>query len=363
MRYAYDHLDWRKALNELARNRSDRDWFHELMLHAAGDVEQVFRWLDRLSERDRQRSGLDPRQFEERLRQQGLISGQPGARRLSAKGEQQLRADNLERIFGPVRKGGAPGAHPFARGRGRGDPTGGVRPLAPGEDSSDMAWNASWQAMLRRGDGNLAADDLHAVERESASAVAVALLIDVSHSMTLYGEDRITPARRVALAIAELMRRAPHDTLDVFLFGDDVRAVPVGELSSITNGPFHTNTCEALRVARETLVRRPHPERRVLMITDGKPTALFTGPRRGDGTRELLVNSSYGLDPQIVTATLNEAARYPRAGIDLTVFMVASDPYLERFVARLVEVSRGRAFSATADDLERQMLSRLFGRR
>jgi len=106
------------------------------------------------------------------------------------------------------------------------------------------------------------------------------------------------------------------------------------------------------------LIKKHQPNKRVVMITDGKPTALFRGVGRN---RELTINSSYGLDPEIVTATLNQAARFPRLRLDLTVFMVASDPYLERFVARLVEVSRGRAFRADLGSLGDQVLRRMFG--
>jgi uncharacterized protein with von Willebrand factor type A (vWA) domain len=174
--------------------------------------------------------------------------------------------------------------------------------------------------------------------------------------MTLYGEDRITPAKRVAMALAELQqRRFPRDSFHILLFGDDVREVSVAELPYITNGPFHTNTSEALRRAAELLVRKHQANKRVVMITDGKPTALFT-------PKGLTINSSPGLDPQIVTATLNQAARYPRLRIDLTVFMVASDPYLERFVSRLVEVSKGRAFRATLADLGSQVLDQIYGK-
>ena len=137
-----------------------------------------------------------------------------------------------------------------------------------------------------------------------------------------------------------------------------MREVSVGDLPGISNGPFHTNTCEALRRAAEILIKKHQPNKRVVMITDGKPTALFQGV---GSSRQLMINSSYGLDPQIVTATLNQAARYPRLRLDLTVFMVASDPYLERFVSRLVETSRGRAFKADLGSLGDQVLRQMFG--
>jgi uncharacterized protein with von Willebrand factor type A (vWA) domain len=158
------------------------------------------------------------------------------------------------------------------------------------------------------------------------------------------------------MAFAELQRRRyPRDSLNILLFGDDVEEVRVKDLPYIGNGPYHTNTCEALRRAAEILIKKHQPNKRVVMITDGKPSALFV---KG----QLMVNSG-GLDPQIVAATLKQGARYPRLGLDLTVFMVASDAYLERFIAQLVEVSRGAAFRATLADLGSQVMSRIFGER
>ena len=357
MDFAYLHLDWRELANRLAREHRIDELFQQLMLALNGDVEEAFAQLDNLSERFRQQLGFDAKDFEQRLREQQIITGQPGDRTLTAKGGQVLRSGAFERVFGKLRSGTV-GEHQVGKPGHLGELNGGMRPWQSGDASEDLAYPESWLNHLRAG-RDLAHEDLVVRERDTATSAAHVMLIDVSHSMTLYGEDRITPAKQVALAYAELLqRRFSKDSLNILLFGDDVREVSVGDLPGISNGPFHTNTCEALRRAAEILIKKHQPNKRVVMITDGKPTALFQGV---GSSRQLMINSSYGLDPQIVTATLNQAARYPRLRLDLTVFMVASDPYLERFVSRLVETSRGRAFKADLGSLGDQVLRQMFG--
>jgi uncharacterized protein with von Willebrand factor type A (vWA) domain len=176
--------------------------------------------------------------------------------------------------------------------------------------------------------------------------VATALLLDVSHSMILYGEDRITPAKRVALALVELIRsRYPKDALHVILFGDTAREISVRDLTYTGVGPYHTNTHAALRLARQILLRKKHTNKQVFMITDGKPTALFEEGR--------LYLNPIGLDRKIVNKTLDEAAECRRLGIPITTFMLARDPQLVRFVETLTEVNRGRAFFSSLDRLEK----------
>lgn len=363
MRFTYEHLDWRELVNRMAREDRMAELFRELMLAANGDVERALEYLGELSERYRTELGFDRDEFERHLRERQLISGKPGGRKLSARGERALRSGCLEAVFGKLKAGGT-GEHSVPRGGSHGEPNDVLRPWQPGDESYDIHYRESMLGSLRAGRDHLHHDDLVVQERDRNTSAATVMLIDISHSMTLYGEDRITPAKRVAMAFAELQRRRfPRDSLNILLFGDDVQEVTVAELPYISNGPFHTNTCEALRRAAEILSKQHQPNKRVVMITDGKPTALFSPKPGRDGKRQLMINSSYGLDPQIVTATLNQGARYPRLKIDLSVFMVASDPYLERFVSRLVEVSKGRAFRATLGDLGSQVLSQIFGRR
>ena len=171
------------------------------------------------------------------------------------------------------------------------------------------------------------------------------LMIDISHSMILYGEDRITPAKRVAMALAELIKqRYPKDALHIVLFGDVAREVTLRDLTYCGVGPYHTNTRMALQMARDILVRKKQSNKQIFMITDGKPTALFD---KG----ELYINSM-GHDPRIVNKTLNEAAECKRHGIPITTFMIAQDPWLVKFVEDLTEINKGSAFYASLDKLE-----------
>jgi uncharacterized protein with von Willebrand factor type A (vWA) domain len=162
-------------------------------------------------------------------------------------------------------------------------------------------------------------------------------MIDVSHSMILYGEDRITPAKKVAMALSELITtRYSRDTLDVIAFGNDAWPIEIKDLPYLQVGPFHTNTVAGLELAMDLLRRRKNPNKQIFMITDGKPTCIRVG--------EEYYKNSFGLDRRIVNKTLNLAARCRRLGIRVTTFMIARDPYLQRFVEDFTETNRGRAF-------------------
>lgn len=356
MEFLYQHLDWRELANQLARDQLIDEIFRELMLATNGDVEQALTWLDGpQGRRFREQTGISREDVEKRLLERKVIARKDGRRQLTSRGERELRSSCLDSVFGRL-KGGSKGDHTTARSGRHGESTGMLRSWQPGDESKDIAYRDSILSSLRQGHEGLEEEDLLITEREETASAATVMLIDVSHSMTLYGEDRITPAKRVAMAFAELQRRRyPRDSLNILLFGDDVEEVQVKDLPYISNGPYHTNTCEALRRAAEILIKKHQPNKRVVMITDGKPSALLM---RG----QLMVNSS-GLDPEIVAATLKQGARYPRLGIELTVFMVATDAYLERFIAQLVQVSKGAAFRATLADLGSQVLTRIFGER
>jgi uncharacterized protein with von Willebrand factor type A (vWA) domain len=190
----------------------------------------------------------------------------------------------------------------------------------------------------------LAERDFEIFEREHTSACATVMMVDVSHSMILYGEDRITPAKTVALALAELIQtKYPKDSLDVILFGDDAIPVRVRDLPYLGAGPYHTNTRAGLQMAQRILLRKKHPNRQIFMITDGKPSAITENGR--------IYKNPYGLDPKIVSLTLEEAARCRRNRIVITTFMLTDDPSLVDFVNTLTKINRGRAYFSRADDL------------
>jgi Ca-activated chloride channel family protein len=198
-------------------------------------------------------------------------------------------------------------------------------------------------ALAREGmsdDGTLLLDygDLHVHQSEYRSSCATVLLLDTSHSMILYGEDRFTPAKKVALALTHLIRtQFPGDTLRVVLFGDRAEQIPLSQIAHAQVGPFHTNTAEGLKVARRLLLAQNKDMRQIVMITDGKPSAI-TLP-----SGEVYKNSM-GLDAHVLRETFQEVAACRKAGILINTFMLARDPHLVAFVNRVSEIARGKAY-------------------
>ncbi len=322
--------------------------FRQLLLVLDGDVEAALEHLEEIGNRYglfHEEYGIDA--FRRWLERRGEIAAnREGALRLTRRGERALRRQALADVFQGLTRREA-GQHRLSAAGGKGDPTDETRPFAFGDgidriDAGRTLWN--W---VRRtgGDADLSEDDLEVREREVHTACATVLLIDVSHSMTLYGEDRITPAKRVALALAELITtRFPKDTIDVVLFGDDAEVVPLERLPYVSNGPFHTNTRAGLVRAQDLLLRRKGMNRQIVMLTDGKPSAIHDE----DG----IYKNPFGLDPRIVGKTLEEAVRCRRRGIQVTTFMLTADPQLRRFVERFTEACRGRAWFAESARLE-----------
>jgi Ca-activated chloride channel homolog len=180
--------------------------------------------------------------------------------------------------------------------------------------------------------------DLMVHQAEYRSSCATVLMLDISHSMILYGEDRFTPAKKVALALSHLIRtQYPGDTLRVVTFGDRATEIPLGELPQAKVGPFHTNTAEGLKVARRLLLAQRKEMRQIVMITDGKPSAITLPDGR------VYMNPA-GLDPRVVRETLREVAACRKSGILINTFMLARDPALMQFVAKVCEMARGRAY-------------------
>jgi Ca-activated chloride channel homolog len=193
-------------------------------------------------------------------------------------------------------------------------------------------------------------EDLMVVQGEYQSSCATVLMLDCSHSMILYGEDRFTPAKRVALALANLIRlQYPGDALQVVLFHDSAEEIPLGQLARVRVGPYYTNTREGLRLARRLLERQRKDMRQIIMITDGKPSALT----RPDGR---IYRNAFGLDPFIVSETFAEVAACRKAGILINTFMLARDPDLVSFVRKVAEICHGKAYFTTPRTLGRYVL-------
>ncbi|OFW10647.1 MAG: hypothetical protein A3G20_03850 [Acidobacteria bacterium RIFCSPLOWO2_12_FULL_59_11] len=197
---------------------------------------------------------------------------------------------------------------------------------------------------------NIEYQDLLVHQSEYQSSCATALMLDCSHSMILYGEDRFTPAKRVALALSHLIRtQYPGDSLHLILFHDSAEEVPLSQLARVMVGPYYTNTREGLRLARRILERQHKDMRQIIMITDGKPSALTLEDGR-------IYKNAFGLDPLVVSQTLEEVAKCKRAGILINTFMLASDYGLVKFVQKVTELCRGKAYFTTPYTLGQYLL-------
>jgi uncharacterized protein with von Willebrand factor type A (vWA) domain len=187
-------------------------------------------------------------------------------------------------------------------------------------------------------------EDLEVQESEFKTQTSTVLMIDISHSMILYGEDRITPAKKVGMALAELItRKYPKDTLDVLVFGDDAWRIEIKDLPYLQVGPYHTNTVAGLELAMDILRRRKNNNKQIFMITDGKPTCIKEGIR--------YYKNAFGLDHKILGRTFNLAGQLRRLKIPVTTFMIATDPYLRSFVREFTKVNNGNAYYSSLQGL------------
>ena len=204
---------------------------------------------------------------------------------------------------------------------------------------------------------NIEYSDLHVHQSDYQSSCATVVLLDCSHSMILYGEDRFTPAKRVAMALSHLIRtQFPGDTLNVVLFHDSAEEVPVSQLSRVKVGPHYTNTREGLRLAQRILARQNKDMKQIVMITDGKPSALTLADGR-------IYKNAFGLDPLVIAETLEEVARCKRSNIMINTFMLASDFALMQFVQKVSAMCRGKAYFTTPETLGNYLLMDFMSRR
>ncbi|MEM1179833.1 MAG: VWA domain-containing protein [Acidobacteriota bacterium] len=346
MRHRYRYLD--PALIEaLLQGMGLERLFNQLLLSAAGDVEQVMDWLKQLQEQGYLPEGLDLEEFLEQMADTQVVGfdGQ-GQAQLTALGERRIRRSAFEEIFSSLKRGGA-GYH---RVNATGDGTERLpetRSYRFGDDMHRLDVGRSLHNALRRTHGQLelSEQDLEVHETEHLTDCATIVAIDISHSMVLYGEDRITPAKKVALALTELIQtKYPKDHLGVIQFGDRAEPVMIGELPYVDAGPYHTNTREALQLSRSLLARQKQPNKQIFLITDGKPSAIT----EVDGE---VYKNPFGLDMRIVNLTLEEADLCRRQKVVITTFMIASDPTLQNFVEKLTQTNRGRAYFASPDNL------------
>jgi uncharacterized protein with von Willebrand factor type A (vWA) domain len=345
MRHTYRYLD-PALLQQILAGLSLLRLFNQLLLASGGDVEEAMNWMRHLQEQGYISEEVDLEAFFASLEDQQLLERDAaGGLQLTGAGERQIRRSAFEEIFASLQRAG-PGYHPV-RDSGEGverQPE--TRPYAFGDDLHLLDAARSLQNAMRRthGELELAEEDLEVHETEHLTACATIVAIDVSHSMVLYGEDRITPAKTVALALTELITtKYPKDHLGVILFGDRAERVKLSDIPYIQAGPYHTNTRAALQLARGLLARQKQPNKQIFLITDGKPSAITDGAR--------IYKNPFGLDMKIVNLTLEEADVCRRQKVVITTFMLATDPMLTEFVEKLTKVNRGRAYFASPYNL------------
>lgn len=324
--------------------------FQELLVYTSGDVREALSWLTELDKEykltDENYSMAD---FIQDLIDKGYIrqeEGDNGGFVPSAKMEVAIRRKALEDIFGQLKKTRR-GQHNTRYG-GRGDEvTSELRPFEFGDQLDKLAVSESLlNAQVNHGidEFKLTQEDLEVYETHYQAQMSTVLMIDISHSMILYGEDRITPAKKVAMALSELITtRYPKDTLDIIVFGDDAWQIEIKDLPYLQVGPYHTNTVAGLELAMDLLRRRRNPNKQIFMITDGKPTCIKKGKK--------YYKNSFGLDRMIVNRTLTLATQCRKLNIPVTTFMIAQDPYLVNFVDQFTRANNGKAFYSSLSGL------------
>lgn len=337
--------------NQQGKSKFDQllDAFMEFLSYTNGDVTEALNWMNQLDkEYDLTDDDYAMGDFIEDLRDKGYIreNAISGEITITPKTEQGIRKRSLEEIFGKLKKTRKGDHHSFKPGQGD-EQNPETRPFQFGDMLEQIDFTTSIRnAQINHGIDafNMQEDDLAIRETDFKAQTSTVLMIDISHSMILYGEDRITPAKKVAMALSELITtKYPKDTLDIVVFGNDAWTVEIRDLPYLQVGPYHTNTVAGLELAMDILRRRKNPNKQIFMITDGKPTCLKSGKR--------YYKNSYGLDRKITSRCLNLAAQCKKIKIPITTFMIATDPYLQRFVQEFTETNNGKAFFASLDRL------------
>ena len=323
--------------------------FTEMLQYTNGDAGEALSWLSQL---DKQ-YGLTNKDygigdFIDELKENGYLkeNEQDGTFKITPKTEQSIRKRSLEEIFGKLKKAKQGSHRTFKTGQGD-EPNPETRAYEFGDTLESINFTGSLNnAFINHGIDSLTMhqSDLEIHETDFKAQTSTVLMIDISHSMILYGEDRITPAKRVAMALSELITtRYPKDTLDIVVFGNDAWQIEMKDLPYLEVGPYHTNTVAGLELAMELLRRRKNPNKQIFMITDGKPTCLKIGNK--------YYKNSFGIDSKILNRTLNLAGQLKKLKIPVITFMIAQDPYLQAFVRNFTEVNGGKAFYSSLDGL------------
>ncbi len=325
------------------------DLFMQMLTYTNGDVSEALQWLNQLDQKYQltdDEYGMGD--FMDDLKEKGYITEKEegGEIKITPKTEQGIRKKSLEEIFGKLKKSKQGDHQTFKPGQSE-ETSSDTRPFQFGDMLEQIDFTESIRnAQINHGveSFQMYEDDLQIRETDFKSQTSTVLMIDISHSMILYGEDRITPAKKVAMALSELITtKYPKDTLDIVVFGNEAWPVEIKDLPYLQVGPYHTNTVAGLELAMDLLRRRKNPNKQIFMITDGKPTCLKIGKK--------YYKNSFGLDRKVTSRCINLAAQCKKLKIPITTFMIATDPYLQRFVQEFTETNNGKAFFASLDKL------------
>ena len=321
--------------------------FKELITHTSGDFDEAIDWLRELDKEYKLTDEdytiddfIEDLLKKSYIKQNNQKGGNGKGLSLTPKTEKLLREHALKQIFGKLKKSKT-GNHKTQKiGQGE-DNTGEYKAYQFGDplekiDITQSIKNAQIRSISN--DFSIQHDDLVVEDNFFKTQMSTILMIDISHSMILYGEDRITPAKKVAMALAEMITtQYPKDTLDILVFGNDAWPISLKELPYLKVGPYHTNTVAGLKLAMDLLRRKKNTNKQIFMITDGKPSCL----KMPDGN---YYKNSVGLDESIVEKCYNMARQAKKLQIPITTFMIAQDPYLQQFVRTFTEINRGKAF-------------------
>ena len=320
--------------------------FKELITHTSGDFDEAIDWLGQLDvEYKLTDENYTIDDFIEDLKKKGYIREEfkddgTSGKVITAKTERAIRQQALEQLFGDLKRSNSGNHKTKYSGNGE-EQTGDFRAYNFGDGVESISLTESLKnAQINNGVGDfkLTENDLVVEDTHYKAQMSTVLMIDISHSMILYGEDRITPAKKVAMALVEfIMARYPKDTIDILVFGDDAWQIEIKDLPYLKVGPFHTNTVAGLQLAMDLLRRKRNSNKQIFMITDGKPSCV----REKDGTYYM---NSNGLDQYIVEQCYNQAAQARKLNIPITTFMIARDPYLQQFIDKFTEANQGKAF-------------------
>jgi Ca-activated chloride channel homolog len=345
----FNYSQWRPdSQTDETRLQELMSLFSRVLIQTSGDVQEALDWIKQLAEEyglfDETLSMDD---LLDKLREMGIIEDINGEPTLTNIGIQKIRQDALNEIFTSLKKSPF-GSHETTYSGGGVDRLSETKKWAFGDLPTNIDLTATMVNTYKRNgieNFSLSEDDLEVYETENLSSCATVLMIDISHSMILYGEDRITPAKQVGLALAQLiMSKFPKDYLALVTFGDEAKLVSLNELPFLNVRPFHTNTRAGLQLARQLLRRCGKANKQIFMITDGKPSAIFEPNGQ-------LYKNSFGLDQKIVNKTLDEAVACRRDKVTISTFMIARDAYLINFIEELTKANKGRAYYSSLSNL------------